>query len=842
MKIIANLHNHTCYSRKDGLNSPRTLIREAVRLNQEAIAITDHGNIGGAIRFYKEAVKQGIKPILGIEGYHVDSAKEKSRGGHIVLLAKNKIGWKNLIKLNNVAHSEENFYYNMRMTWKDLEKYSEGLICLTACYKGLFQSEGLSYYETDGEVGNPFEIFLKLYKIFADDLYVEVMYHGDEKQAKIVEFQKQFCEEYGVKAVWTNDVHYAKQEGSESHTLLMCLQYKKPWHEREQVAYMPELYLKDEPLYLEGHEGFFNKAIQTQREIVDKCTLELSLGQASLPDMGKEEEIYKIAEAGFKRLYGELSEDTQKKYRNRFLREWEVIKAKKFYDYLWIVHWYTAEARKIMRVGIARGSSAGSLFCQCAGITDDKLDPIKYGLLFERFISPDRVSFPDVDNDFEDKNVVAKMIQDKFGDVAIVCSYAVYKVKSAFQDIGKLLGMTHEEVCAVTKKTIVAIDDDTGELVIEGDIWNHPEVFRMTRGVSEAMKNTSTHAAGVVLITKDIPLYRENQTQWDKDDIEEYGLVKFDVLGLANLKVIQKTLEDAGIKEPNWTYDDPEVFKVFSSGCCAGVFQFEEKGGAVAEEIGVENINDVAAINAINRPGPLRAGTVKAYIRNRDRMEFTKRNIPDGMECIEPILRDTYYTLLYQEQISAICRAIGFEPAQAEQMQKAIAKKKSTMGELRKLFYEKFSEMGASIHAINKLWKDIEGFAGYAFNKSHAMSYSFIGYQTAWLKTYYPLEFMINYMNHRGFNPTECRRLGIRVCSPHVSYSKVGFSKIVDDDGVEGIIAGITEIKGVGPSKGAKIIASQPYNDVDHFYAKTRIGGKLLEKLEASRCFREKLF
>jgi len=561
---VIQLHVHSNFSKRDGLNSINTLVETAKDLNMGAMALTDHGSLSGLIRCHKACKKYEVKPIYGIEAYHCHEAGDKYRANHLVLLVKNEIGWENLIKLNNEAYLEENFYYTMRVTWEILEKYSEGLICLTGCLKGMLAQEVLND-------GNPEQVLLNLYQLFGEDLYLEIMYHGMEEQFTFLKAAKKFTNEYGIKPVWTNDVHYAVQEDKEVHDMLMCCQYNMSWDERDKAGYgYPECYMKIEPLWTGDDvlDDFMNAAVMVQQEVVDKCMFDLVLGEPSLPKLDKEKEVYEVAREGLQRLYGGIGNFDE--YEKQFEYEWQVIKDKGFADYLWIVRDYTVEARKTQHVGLARGSVAGSLFCQCMEITGSDLDPIKYKLMFERFISPDRLSFPDVDTDFERKEEVADIISAKFGDVAQVSSHNFYKEYSAFQDAGKVLGYGDKQVKGWTTSRT---DENP-----RGDMDGHPDITKYSDRMKEAMSNTGTHAAGIVLLTKPVPLYRDGHTQWDKDDIEDYGLIKFDVLGLKTLWVIRETLRRAGIEEPKWDYDDPKIFEMIERGFVSGVFQMDSCG------------------------------------------------------------------------------------------------------------------------------------------------------------------------------------------------------------------------------------------------------------------------
>lgn len=829
---MISLHNHSCYSKKDGLNKMDTLVSTAKKLNQPSMALTDHGELSGLIRFQKACDKHKVKPIFGIEVYHAHETWNRERAFHLVLLVKNEIGWKNLIALSNEAYTAENhFYHTMRVTWKTLDKYREGLVCLTACMKGMFASEAL--YR-----GNPEQILLNLYKIFGNDLYIEIMYHGIPEQIDILKHALRFHREYKFPVVWTNDVHYAEKGDAEIHDMLMCCQYNIPWIDKERAAYStPEFYIKNEPLLTDDEElnELIELGIETQNEIDEKCNHRIELGKPMLPSLNKSEELYKAAKAGFKKIYGGLKGEKKKEYIKRFDYEWKLIESKGFSDYLWIVKWYTDKAREIMRVGISRGSVGASLFCQCVGITDSKLDPIKYGLIFERFISPDRLSMPDVDNDFEDKDIVASMIAERFGSVATISSHSFFSMYSAFQDVGKVLGYSDEDV-----KTWTTTRDYSNP---RGLMDRKPDITRFSDKIKDSMRDTGTHAAGVVLLTKDVPIYKNGHTQWDKDDIEEYGLIKFDVLGLKTLCVISKTIEVTGIEEPDWTYDDKKVFKMLNEGYTAGVFQVE-KCSKLLRQIGIKDINDLIASIAINRPGPLGAKTPEKYANNRRQMNDMK--YPKGLEGIHDILKETYHTLIYQEQVLRICsEVVGFTIEEAEKTRWAMGKKKP-LGSLKEKFYDNLKKKNVDDGNIDDLFNAISGFTKYAFNKAHAAAYGFIAYQTAWLKLYYPGEYMAAWMTEKNDavpwvkfeRIKECERLGIKILEPNIFVSGVGFKCVHRGDADIVIYKGLTEIDGIAEKTAFKIIEGGPYRDVKSFLRSEVVGKSYVKKLEKSGALR----
>jgi len=830
---MINLHNHSCYSKKDGLNTPETLVLRAKELGQPALALTDHGEMSGLIQHHIACEKHGVKPIYGMEIYQCHKLGDKMRGAHLVLLVKNEIGWENLIKLNNLGYLEDgHFYYTMRVTWDDLEAYSEGLICLTGCLKGLLAQEILGN-------GAPYRILMKLYEIFGDDLYMEVMYHGMQEQLEVIKWVQKTCKELDnqILPVWTNDTHYSIKDDSEVHDMLMCCQYNVSWNEKDKAAYFaPEFYLKnqDDLLFPAGYEDWCKWAVSSQPEIADKCQFKLELGKPALPKLGMEDELFKLAMDGFNEIYGgKLSKNVLTKYRKRFNYEWDIIKDRGFADYIYIVHWYTNEARKIMRVGPGRGSVSGSLFCQCLGITDPQLDPIKYNLIFERFISPERISYPDVDNDFERKDEVAQMVADRFGSIASVSNHAFYKMFSAFQDAGKVLGYSDKDVKAWT----TARDPYNKP---RGDIDEHPDILKYSDRMSESMRNTGTHAAGIVLLTRSIPLYRGGNSQWDKDDIESYGLVKFDILGLTTLKIVTDTINLAGIEEPDWSYDDQKVFDSLNKGNVTAVFQME-KCKQLAKTIGVKDIHDLIALVAINRPGPKDAGTDKKYGRNRqvaDKIEY-----PPGLELAKPILEDTYHTLVYQEQVMEICVKLGgFTYEEAEKFRKAITKWYSldSVPELPKKFFQNLTDKGVDRVEVERLWKSIEGFAGYAFNRAHATAYGMIAYQTAWLRENYPYEFMASHLSvvdekKRLNAERECRKIGIPIQDPHVAISNAGYT-LVNSNGNKMIFRGLNTIKGIAQKTSEKIMAARPFSSIEDVHEKLAPG--VVKKLEGAGALR----
>jgi DNA polymerase III subunit alpha len=775
---FTHLHVHTEYSLLDGAARIKDLIAGTKELGMDSVAITDHGAMFGVIDFYKEAKKHGIKPIIGCEVYTAartmfdkDVEKDK-RQGHLVLLAKNDAGYHNLMKIVSAGYTE-GFYYKPRIDHDILRKYSEGIIALSACLAGEVQWKLLN---------NDFEgakkEALALLDIFGEhNFYLELQDQGLEEELQILPYMKRLHEETGIPFVATNDVHYVKREDAVSHDVLLCIQTAKTVDDENRMRFPnDQFYLKSE-MEMEKIFADLPEAIENTKKIADRCNVEFQFGQIHLPEYhapdGKQNEAYlrELCAEGMKDRYGGLTTSLEE----RLAYELDTIVAMGYVEYFLIVWDFINYARSHgIMVGPGRGSAAGSIVAYVLKITD--IDPIKYGLIFERFLNPERISMPDIDIDFcyERRQEVINYVIEKYGadKVAQIITFGTMKAKAAVRDVGRAMNMSYGDVDVIAK----AIPFDL-KMTIDKALDMNPELkasYEEDRRVKELLdtakalegmpRHASTHAAGVVISKKNVneyvPLYLADKgisTQYTMGTIEELGLLKMDFLGLRNLTVIRDALEliekNHGVKIDfsRMAYDDKATFELFGSGNTQGVFQFESSGiTQFLRNLKPDCFEDIVAANALYRPGPM--ASIPTYIEN-------KKN-PKGIEYIDkslkPILSVTYGCLIYQEQVMQIVRDLaGYTYGRSDLVRRAMSKKKMDimLKEQEYFVYGKEDTAGnieikgcirngIPERAANEIYNQMISFAEYAFNKSHAAAYAMLAYQTAYLKTYYTVEFM----------------------------------------------------------------------------------------------------
>jgi DNA polymerase-3 subunit alpha len=816
---FTHLHVHTEYSLLDGAARIKDLIAGTKELGMDAVAITDHGAMFGVIDFYKEAKKQGVKPIIGCEVYTAartmfdkDVDKDK-RQGHLVLLAKNDVGYQNLIKIVSAGYTE-GFYYKPRVDHDLLRKYNEGIIALSACLAGEVQWKLMNndYEGAKKEALNLLDIFGE------NNFYLELQDQGLEEQIQILPYMKRLREETGVPFVATNDVHYVRREDAVAHDVLLCIQTAKTVDDENRMRFPnDQFYLKSE-LEMERIFADLPEAIENTKKIADRCNVEFRFGQIHLPEFhapaGKQNEEYlrELCAAGMKDRYGELTSALEE----RLSYELDTIVAMGYVEYFLIVWDFInyAKSHGIM-VGPGRGSAAGSIVAYALKITD--IDPIKYGLIFERFLNPERISMPDIDIDFcyERRQEVINYVIEKYGaeKVAQIITFGTMKAKAAVRDVGRAMNMSYNDVDVIAK----AIPFDL-KMTIDKALDMNPELrasYEEDRRVKDLLdtakalegmpRHASTHAAGVVISKKNVneyvPLYLADKgisTQFTMGTIEELGLLKMDFLGLRNLTVIRDALElieqNHGVKldMSRMTYDDKATFELFSSGNTQGVFQFESSGiTQFLKNLKPDCFEDIVAANALYRPGPM--ASIPTYIEN-------KKN-PKGIEYIdkslEPILSVTYGCLIYQEQVMQIVRDLaGYTYGRSDLVRRAMSKKKMDvmLKEQEYFVYGKDDEAGnieikgcvrngIPERAANEIYNQMISFAEYAFNKSHAAAYSLLAYQTAYLKNYYTVEFMAALMTSVIGDSTQiakyirnCQEMKIEVLPPDVNESSKKFT------------------------------------------------------------------
>ncbi len=816
---FTHLHIHTEYSLLDGAAGIKALVARAKELGMDSLAITDHGVMFGVIDFYKEARKHGIKPIIGCEVYTAarsmadkDPDKDKHQG-HLVLLAKDRQGYQNLMKIVSAGYIE-GFYYKPRVDKELLRKYSTGLIALSACLAGDVQSKLLN----DDYAGARAEA-LELLDIFGQgNFYLELQDQGLEEEYKILPYMKQLHEETGIPFVATNDVHYVNRTDAAAHDILLCIQTARTVDDQDRMRFPnDQFYLKSEEEMLQLFADI-PEAMENTARIAEVCNVDFSFGELHLPEFqapeGKDNNTYlrELCKVGMEDRYG--TPDVTLLQRLDY--ELSTIESMGYVEYFLIVWDFINYAKKNgIMVGPGRGSAAGSIVAYCLHITD--IDPIKYGLIFERFLNPERISMPDIDIDFcyERRGEVIDYVVEKYGadKVAQIITFGTMKAKQAIRDVGRAMNMGYGEVDAIAKKipldlkmTIDRALEMNGDLRSEYD--NNKQVRSLidtARALEGKSRHASTHAAGVVITKKSIdeyvPLYLTEKgisTQFPMGTIEELGLLKMDFLGLRNLTVIRDALEmikanhGISIDFSKMDYDDPGVYELISSGNTLGVFQLESSGmRQFMMNLRPDCFEDIVAGISLYRPGPM--ASIPVYIENKKKPQHIKYI----HESLAPILSVTYGCMVYQEQVMEIVRELaGYTYGRSDLVRRAMSKKKRDVMEQEKKYfiYGKDDENGSpeimgcirngiSERAAAEIYSQMDSFAEYAFNKSHAAAYAVVAYETAYLKTHYPVEFMAALMSSVMGDSDQiakyirnCKDMKIRVLPPDVLVSEKKFT------------------------------------------------------------------
>ena len=867
---FTHLHVHSYYSLMDGLNSPKELCQAALDAGQTAIAITDHGTLSSHREMQIAAKELGIKPILGVEAYisptdRFDRSSKTDKSiqayNHIILLAKNKKGLENINILQELAWNE-GFYHKPRIDREVLNDYSEGIIVLSGCLNGL-----ISKAIDKGNMEEA-ELLLKDFRqTFGQDFYVEVQSHNPvEINSALLEL----ADKLKIKSVATGDAHFAKEEDRVLEEALLILSTSpkmdkdadfdmsrqiKDVNERLNYLYPDRrISFQDYNLFIQSREEIeadFKKAGITRTDIYDN-TMEIAdkigeyafnsgLDLLPVPKTNADQKLAQMASEGLKRLG--MAED--KVYIDRLEEELSVIKDKSFASYFLVVADMIGWAKdNNIRVGPGRGSAAGSLVCYALGITD--VDPIKYDLLFFRFINPERNDFPDIDTDFEDRRrkEVKDYLKKKFKHVASISTYTYFKDKGVIRDAARVFMVPLQEVNRALKQV------DTFEDYIDSPNTKefrtkYPEVTWLADRLRGRIRSVGVHAAGVVVAKDDLrkfaPVESREDAQdkvsgripvvaYDMDTVADIGLIKLDALGLKTLSVMSDTLKSIkdrsgkDISLSTLPLDDPKVYKMLSDGYTKGVFQAEATPYTnLLIKMGVDKFEDLAASNALVRPGAM--NTVGAsYIKRKHGDEAVQFIHP----IMKPFTENTYGVIIYQEQVMQACVHLGgMTWSEADKVRKIIGKKKDAK-EFDQ-FKDKFV-VGASKHISKKqaetLWHTFEAHAGYSFNRSHAVAYSMLSYYAAWLKTYYPLEFMFSILKNENDKDArteyliEAKRLGLRVSLPHINESDIYFS--LKEDRIQ---FGLAEVKFISDSIANKIIDKRPYIDYADFIQKASTKG-----------------
>ena len=838
---FVHLHNHSDYSLLDGAQKIDQLVNTIDDLNMDAVALTEHGNMFSVLPYYKQAKKAGIKPIIGCEIYVAVGSrfekKARSDGGwgnnHLILLAQNFTGYKNLMKLVTAGYLE-GFYYRPRIDMDLLREYSEGLICMSACLKGIVPEKMLK-----GDYEGARKEALLFSEIFQDRYYLEIQNHGIPEEEQNLKNMKKLSQDLNLPLVCTNDAHYAKKEHWEAHDIHICLGTGKERSDPNRLRYAtPEFYFKTQD---EMHKLFkeFPGAIENTRKIADSIDITLPIGESHLPNFpipkeantsDPDEYLKSITESGAQNLYGEITPEIKK----RMSHELNVIKNMGFAGYFLITADFVEYAKKSsIPVGPGRGSAAGSLVSYALGITS--IDPLKHDLLFERFLNPDRISMPDIDIDFciERRGEVIDYIKEQYGENSVtqIITFGKMKAKQVVRDVGRVMGYSFSEVDKIAK----AIPNELN-ITLDKALEKSPELKKMSEGdfqelinhskVLEGMhRHASIHAAGVVIapseLTDYIPLYKSSTnditSQYDMKGLEELGLLKMDFLGLRNLTVIDKAVALINLKEGNvdlekLSFEDDKVYELFSKGNTIGVFQFESSGmREFLKKLKPTVLEDLIAMNALYRPGPME--NIDSFISRKHGVKSI--NYPHKL--LEPILKETYGIIVYQEQVMQIAHEVaGFTLAEADIMRRAMGKKiKSLMEELSIKFIAGAEKKGIKKNKAREIFSLIEKFAQYGFNKSHSTAYAYVAYQTAWLKVHHPAEFMSANLTSEMRNIdrvvvliNECKKMAIDVKAPDLNISFEDFRPIDN----KSISYGLNAIKNVGAKALETIIAERKEN------------------------------
>lgn len=828
MADFVHLHNHSHYSLLDGACRIDDLINTCKEYGMNALALTDHGNMFGAIEFYTKAQNAGIKPIIGAEVYIAPKSrfdKTSSKRGsdasfHLILLAKNYEGYKNLMKLVSVGFLE-GFYYKPRIDKEILQDYSSGLIALSACLKGEVPQMILHNNLEAAE-----KAALEFKEIFKDDYYFEIHRLNITEEETAIKGMIELSKKLGIPIVATNDTHYLKREHAFAHDILLCLQTGKTLEEKDRMRFnTEEVYFKS-PEKMKKLFKDFPQALHNTLEVADKCNLELNLKSIHLPhyqvpdshsQMSLDDYLCHLAGVGLMERYKDITPELQA----RLDHEMDIIKTMGYAGYFLIVKDFIDYARKKnIPVGPGRGSAAGSLVSYALRITN--IDPIKYDLLFERFLNPERVSMPDIDIDFcyERREEIIKYVKKKYGEknVTQIITFGTMAARGVIRDVGRVLKMSLAEVDKIAKMipaTIGMTLDKALEIVAElreiadkDDI--HRKLIENSRILEGLARHASTHAAGVVItpseLTKYTPLFKSSQgdvtTQYDMKILEMIGVLKMDFLGLRTLTVIDDTLkllQKRGITLDldDIPLDDADTYKIFCNGETIGIFQFESSGmRECLRRLKPQRLGDLIAMNALYRPGPM--DMIDDFIKRK----HGETKIEYLHPRLEPILKETYGVMVYQEQVMRVASELaGFSLGAADLLRRAMGKKKhELMKEQREIFVQGAAKKGIDERTANEIFDLMAKFAGYGFNKSHAAGYSLVAYQTAYLKARNPAEFMAANMTSE-MNDTsrivilieECKRMGINVLPPDVNESSYEFTVVGKDTRF-----GLGAIKNVG--------------------------------------------
>ncbi|MBS4236350.1 DNA polymerase III subunit alpha [Campylobacter vulpis] len=864
MSQFTHLHLHTEYSMLDGANKLKELALTLKEQGATSVAMTDHGNMFGAIDFYQTMKAHGIKPIIGLEAYlhNMEDLGDKSsrQRFHLCLYAKNEIGYKNLMYLSSQSYIQGLYYYP-RINKKLLEKHSEGLICSSACLQGevnwhlnIYNERNIRFGAKGYEAAKEAALWYK--EVFGEDFYFEIMRHGIGDQRAIDDDIIRLSKELDIKIIATNDTHYTFKERAEAHEVFMCIGMGKRLNDPDRMRHsVKEFYVKTSEQMSELFADI-PEAISNTQDLANKCNLELKLGNPTPPNFKFTREYAKefnitlpqeksefsfenddlvfeyLCRKGLEERLKFVDEKKHEEYKARLETEIKIIKNMKFSGYMLIVHDFIKVAKdKNIPVGPGRGSAAGSLVAYSLKITD--IDPLPYNLLFERFLNPERVSMPDIDVDFcrDRRDEVIDYVIDKYGSdkVAQVSTFNKLLAKGVIRDVARVLDISLQDVDEfiklVPEELKITLDEAyEKEPKIKEFIEKHPkgkELWEYAKALEGLNRNAGMHAAGLVISNESLwnktPLFRQSKnderhliTQYSKDHLEDVDLIKFDFLGLKTLTLIHnaiKLIKERYNKDIVWEsidVNDSKVYKTIQSGNTLGIFQIESDGmQSLNARLKPENFEDLIAVLALYRPGPMESGMLDDFI---DRKHGLKKIIYP-FDVLKEVLEPTYGVIVYQEQVMQIVQIIGgFSLGGADVVRRAMGKKDpEKMAKLKDEFANGAEKQGYNRAKAEDLWELIVKFAGYGFNKSHSAAYGLITFQTAYLKTYYPSEFMAalltseqNKIENVAMYIEEMKKMNIKLLPPRINKAISEFSAIKQEDGTEAIVYGLGAIKSVG--------------------------------------------
>ena len=860
---FVHLHNHTEYSLLDGAAKVKNLLQRAKDYGMSSIALTDHGVMYGAVRFFKKAEELGVKPILGCEVYVAPRTRFDKESGrdssafHLVLLAENNEGYKNLCKLVSNAFLE-GFYYKPRVDRELLRRYSTGIIALSACIAGEIPEAILA-----DDLDKAKELIIEYRDIFGkDNFFLEMQNHGMEEEKKVNKAIAMLAKELDIPLVVTNDIHYIDREDADMHDILLCIQTGKLRSDENRMRFSSnEFYLKTED---EMRELFpdFPQAFENTVKIAERCNVKLDLGNLYLPDFDVPEGstlfgyLEHLCREGLTKRYAVITEEIEA----RLKFELGVIEKTGFAGYfliVWDIVKFSMENGVL--VGPGRGSAAGSLVAYVLGITN--VDPIKYNLLFERFLNPERVSPPDIDIDFcyENRGRVIEYLVAKYGEdkVCQIITFGTMKAKGAVKDVARVLNIPYSDAEKIAKM----IPDDLG-ITIDDAMRSNPELreayavdpmvhelLDISRKIEGMPRHHSKHAAGVVIsreaLTNYMPVQKTGDlvvTQFEKEEVELSGLLKMDLLGLRTLTVIGDALDNIyqttgeQINIDNISLDDDKTFDMLKAGDSVAIFQLESDGmRRIMQDLSPSCIEDIIALVALYRPGPLEGGMVDDFTKSK----HGKRKIEYMHPLLEPILKETYGVILYQEQVMQIASALaGFTLGQSDMLRRAMGKKKpEIIAKERSHFVDGCSQNSIDKKVAGEIFDLMEKFAGYGFNKSHSAAYGIVAYQTAWLKANHPAEFMaamltavMDKQDKVQYFIDECSRMNIGILPPDINESAWKFTVVESN-----IRFGLAAVKNVGREAVEEIIREREqngsYSSIGDLCCRMQPNRKMLESL-----------